>query len=362
MTVYFQRFHHLCLATARAPCYNADEASNLFAPSGTESQTGAREGGNRVKKRIGFFIIFVLILSCLAVPAGAASLPAAGKVVTGTARLHVRVSPSVNSAILTRLEPETWVTVLGDGNGWTRICYDGDAEGYVKSDYLKLKDGSHLAYAETGGSRLNVRRGAGTGFEIKAKLDDGARVAVLSESGGWATVLFDGTRKGYVASRYLTLRQPQRTALNVPYYMQTDARWKNVPVGTKGGTIGSIGCTTTCLAMCESYRTGKAVTPDVMASRLQYQPGGSLYWPSNYRTELSGPDALQRTRAILESGKPVLFGAKKANGTQHWVVVTGCTGDTAAQFSIHDPASAKRTTLQDYLAIYPNYYKLAYYA
>ena len=314
-----------------------------------------------MKKRFCFFIVFVLILSCLTLPAAAADLPAAGRVATGTARLHVRAAPSVSSTILTKLEPDAWVTVLGETGGWTRVCYDSDETGYVKSEYLKLKAGSFLAYADTDGARLNVRRGAGTGYEIKAKLSDGDRVAVLSESDGWATVLFNGTRKGFVAARYLTRKAPQRTALNVPYYLQTDARWKNVAIGKSGGTIGSIGCTTTCLAMTESYRTGKTVTPDVMASRLQYQPGGSLYWPSNYNTELSGANVLQRTKAVLQSGKPVLFGAKKANGTQHWVVVTGCTGDTAAQFSIHDPATAKRTTLQDFLAVYPNVYKLAYY-
>lgn len=316
-----------------------------------------------MKKRLCFFIVFVLILSFTILPGTAASaLPGAGKVTTGASRLNVRAAPSTGSEILTKLEPDAWVTVLGETGGWSRICYGDDATGYVKSDYLKYKDGSFLAWTNTPDSRLNVRRGAGTGFEVKAKLENGERVAVLNEADGWAVILFDGVRKGYVSSRYLTQQKPNRIALNVPQYFQTDARWKNVAIGTHGGTIGSIGCTTTCLAMCESYRTGKTVTPDVMASRLKYQPGGSLYWPSNYRTEFSGENVLQRTKAILESGKPVVFGAKKANGTQHWVVVTGCSGDTAAQFTIHDPASARRTTLQEYLNLYPNVYKLAYYA
>lgn len=46
-------------------------------------------------------------------------------------------------------------------------------------------------------------------------------------------------------------------------YMQTDARWKNLPYRVKGetATIGGSGCGPTCAAMVISTLTGKTVTP-----------------------------------------------------------------------------------------------------
>ena len=315
-----------------------------------------------MKKQFCFFIALILILSFTVLPAAAAEPTAAGgKVNTPASVLNVRAAPSTDSEIRAQLADDTWVTILSGSGAWYRVQYGVDDVGYVSSKYITPKSGSYLAFVNTGNSNLNVRRGAGTTAEIKAKLPDKSRVAVLTESGGWATILFHGSRKGYVAARYLTVKAPDRIALSVPHYLQTDRRWKNIAIGKSGGTLGTIGCTTTCLAMAESHRTGKAVTPDVMASRLTYAPGGSLYWPKGYTAEFSGSDALQRVKALLLDGTPVIFGAKKANGTQHWVVVTGCTGSSStSSFTINDPAGTSRTTLADFLAVYPNYYKFAY--
>ncbi len=61
--------------------------------------------------------------------------------------------------------------------------------------------------------------------------------------------------------------------------------------------------------------------------------------------------------------KPFAVGMKKANGGQHWVLVTGFTGGnslSASNFIINDPASTK-TKLSDVIANYPYFYKIAYY-
>jgi hypothetical protein len=66
----------------------------------------------------------------------------------------------------------------------------------------------------------------------------------------------------------------------------------------------------------------------------------------------------------LKQGKPVLLGAKNVYGSQHWVVITGFAGGslTAANFTIHDPGSNSRTSLQQFLNVYPNFYKYFYYS
>lgn len=60
----------------------------------------------------------------------------------------------------------------------------------------------------------------------------------------------------------------------------------------------------------------------------------------------------------------MLFGAKNSYGGQHWVVITGYIGGAAlstAGFTINDPDSSSRTTLQQFLGAYPSFYKYFVY-
>ena len=114
----------------------------------------------------------------------------------------------------------------------------------------------------------------------------------------------------------------------------------------------------------ESYRTSKTIYPDAMSKQLSYSSSGNLYWPSHYTVVTQSSGYLGTIYNLLRQGKPVLFGAKNASGGQHWVVVTGYNGGsslTASGFTIHDPGSNSRTTLQQFLNNYPNFYKFFYY-
>ena len=315
-----------------------------------------------MKKQVCFLIALILMLGVLPFPQSrAASQSAAGKVATQSTNLNVRSGPSTANSISGKLEKGSWVTLLTKKGDWWRVRFGANAYGYCSAAYIEEKSGSFLDTLRQNG--VSVYRGAGTEYEIKKTLPAGEQVAVLTQSEGWSCILFNGTRKGYIQTANLTSAAASRISLSVPYYAQTNSQWKNVPLGTQGGTIGTIGCTTTCLAMCESFRTQKSVTPDQMAKKLAYTAGGSLYWPANYNTALLSSASLEKVLAILQEGKPVIFGAKKASGTQHWVVVTGFDGTalSAGAFSIRDPGASARKTLADFFAVYPNVYKLAWY-
>jgi len=125
----------------------------------------------------------------------------------------------------------------------------------------------------------------------------------------------------------------------------------------------SIGCVTAALAAAESYRTGdSSLTPARMLSRLSYDSDGDVAWPSNYRSYTSG-GYLEKTYQLLQSKRPVIFGAKTSAGRMHWVVVTGFSGGSLdpSRFTIHDPGSSSRTNLQQFLKVYPTFYKYFYY-
>ncbi len=311
--------------------------------------------------------LLIMLTTVVAVPRASASSQAyAGKVTTASTSLNVRKSPSVSSAVITSLSKNSWVTLVKKSNSWWYVEYAEEKYGWCHGDYIKKYTNSYPVTVNIKSDSLNVRKGAGTTYSVKDRLIKGEDAVVLSESGDWARILYRGNKTGYAHKSYLKKVTPSSdsVSLNVPSYKQTDSRWSSYPIGTTGGTIGTIGCTTTALAMTESYHTGTTVTPKAMAQKLSYSASGSLYWPSYYSVEYASSDYLSKIYSLLKQGKPVVLGAKKSNGTQHWVTVTGYSGSTEAfsnsGFTINDPGSSTRKTVADFLNAYPNVYKIVY--
>lgn len=311
------------------------------------------------------FIAVIVIILAVAVfaptRAEAADLnSAAGAVTVSSGRLNVRSAPSASASVVTTLNKGGYITLLSRTGSWWRVEYAKGAYGYCYEDYVTPIAGTPTAVDISYGS-LNVRSGAGTSYGKKASLYDGETVILLSSSGGWSRILYHGTNTGYVSSNYLSSGGSYRAvSLKVPSYKQTDSRWSGVKIGSSGKTIGQIGCTTTAIAMIESYRTGTTIYPGEMAKKLSYTSTGSVYWPSDYTAVTSSAGYLSKIYDQLIQGKPVLFGAKNRWGGQHWVVVTGHTGGsslTTGSFTINDPGSNSRTTLQQFLNSYPTFYK-----
>lgn len=321
-------------------------------------------------KKIISFVLIMGIASCLilfsdnTVNAASAS-STAGTVSVNSGRLNVRSAASTTSSVLTALPNGSHITLISKSGSWWKVEYAAGKYGYCSSAYITQLSGSNAVYVSTSGSNLNVRTGPSSSYAIKGKISNGTAVVKLSEYGDFSKILYNGTLTGYVSNRYLRAFSSSGTAvsLTVPDYKQTDSRWANVTLGSSGKTIGQIGCTTTTLAMTESYRTGSAVTPSAMSKKLTYSSSGSLYWPSNYTFVTNSDSYLYTIRGLLNQGKPVILGCKKSTGSQHWVVVTGYNGKgvSSENFIINDPGSRSRTTLSQFLSVYPNFYKIAYY-
>lgn len=319
-------------------------------------------------KKITSVLCVLLICVCAifgtAANAGAATLSSsAGKVATTSGRLNIRSSGSTGAAILSSVAKDSYITLLSKSGNWWYVEYAKGKYGYASADYIRTVSATPATVQLQSGS-LNVRSGAGTGYSVIGRLYSAEVVLVLSTANGWSRVLWNGTKTGYVSNAYLQIGTYTPISLSVPYYKQSDSRWANVTLGSSGKTIAQSGCTTTAIAMIESYRTGTTIYPDAMAKKLKYTSGGSVYWPSNYQAVTSSTDYLKNIYNRLKQGKPVLFGSKKASGGQHWVVITGYTGGsslTASGFQILDPGTASRTNLQQHLNYYPNFYKYFYY-
>ena len=323
-----------------------------------------------MKKIVSIFLTITITFTLLVIPIksyGATLTSQAGIVSVTSGKLNVRKSASTNSGILTTLSNGSYITLISKSGNWYYVEYADGKYGYCHKNYLKLDSGKTTT-VKTQSTSLNVRSGAGASYSIKDSVSKGDIVIILSSSNGWSKILYDGVKTGYVSSQYLSTEASVSTyskiSLNVPDFKQTDSRWANVKIGSSGKTISQIGCATTAIAMMESYRTGTTIYPDAMSKKLSYSSSGNVYWPSNYSVVTSSSGYLSKIYQKLKEGKPVLFGAKKSNGTQHWIVITGYLGGNsliASNFIINDPGTKYRTTLQSFLNEYPNFYKFFYY-
>ena len=325
-----------------------------------------------MKKTISIFMAMVLSLSLIPfTPRVSATekIYGAGKVATTSTALNVRSSASGTSTVKAKLSKDSYVTLISKSGNYWRVQYSAAGYGYCHADYIKASS-TNVRTVKTTSGRLRVRSSASGSAEIKDYLSSGIQVTVLSTSGSFSRILYNGVKRGYVASSYLVSESSASDSsykgikLSVPSYKQTDSRWGNVTLGSSGQTIAKIGCATTAIAMLESYRTGTTIYPDAMAKKLSYTSGGAVYWPSHYTIITSSTGYLSKIYNLLKEGKPVLLGAKKNNGSQHYVVITGvkATGSlTTSSFYINDPGSSTRTTLNQFFAEYPNFYKMMTY-
>lgn len=325
-----------------------------------------------MKRILTFLLAAVLIIGALVLPTHAANADSKAGVIKAVGGLNVRAEPTTGSRVLTTLSNGSYVTLMSKAGSWWHVEYSGGSYGYCHADYITAVSGN-TATVNTDPSGLNVRSGPGTSYARIGGLSRGYRVIVLSTSGGWSRILYQGTKTGYASAQYLsengntgapsTPSGNQAVSLSVPSFKQYDSRWSWVTIGASGKTMEKIGCATTAIAMMESYRTGTTIYPDAMSKKLNYTPTGSVYWPTHYTTITSNTDYLNKIYNQLKQGKPVLFGAKNSYGTQHWVVITGFTGGslTAGNFTINDPGSNTRSDLQQFLNAYPSFYKYFYY-
>ena len=220
--------------------------------------------------------------------------------------------------------------------------------------------------------KLNVRESASSESTVVGHFAYGEQVLVSGKAeNGFYLVTGADSRSGkeitgYASEEYVLFEEPADpyVYLDVPLYRQYDVRWNGVRLGNSKFTIGSAGCTTTCLAMAKSYLSKETVRPDTMCASLWYDNNGNLGWPDECETR-GGSNRYEFLFSKLKEGVPVLVGGKTRSGRQHWVLVVGYTGDAkefkASDFMINDPGKDNRVNLKQFFDDFPILYKMAYY-
>ena len=128
----------------------------------------------------------------------------AGIVDISYGKLNVRSSSSTNSSIVTNLSKGSYVTLLSQSGSWWYVEYAKGKFGYCHSDYIDVVSSS-TATVNISSGYLNVRSGAGSTYSKIGTLNNNERVIILSSSGVWRKILYNGTKIGYVSSVYLKL-------------------------------------------------------------------------------------------------------------------------------------------------------------
>ena len=131
---------------------------------------------------------------------------------TGGAGVNVRTGAGTRYGRIGGLAEGASVTIVGQSGGWCQIKY-GSGTGWVCGDYVKKTSGGSSGGSSsggtstgkvsgTGGSGLNVRSGAGTGYGRIGGLGEGASVTIVGQSNGWYQIKY-GSGTGWVSSQFV---------------------------------------------------------------------------------------------------------------------------------------------------------------
>lgn len=227
-----------------------------------------------------------------------------------------------------------------------------------------LAAGAHAA--ESGvvavNTRLNVRAAPSTAAAVIGSLPSGHAVTLHQKDGDWWYAEYAAGTYGYVSANYIHTPDSALRAITlaVPSYKQTARAYASLRLPGSRERISTHGCAVTSLAMTESYRTGRSITPRTVLAEQKFTSTGAIYWPSRYTR---GTCALSEIYRQLEKGSPVIVHVKKKNGSTHFAVVNGFKGGalTAENFTLLDPGSSSRTTLANLYTVYPIAVKTLYY-
>lgn len=274
-----------------------------------------------------------------------------------------------------------WSLHDGQSGRWKLIPVNSSQDTYNQGSYSNFAKGAYIVNTSDG---VNVRDGAGTGYRRVGASVYGTTFKVLETNGNWGYTnsikTTSGLKSGWVCLTYCNILPDDYSNnnsdngsiyLDVPMYLQGDKRWRSAELGDTKYTIWGYGCTVTGLAMMYSYNNSCTIYPNEIIQYLKFNQYGAVYWSGIYnlgftRKSYTGSISQSCMRTIynqLAEGRPVMIGATNSKGDEHWVVITGYSGNTnsfdSAYFSINDPAG-NHATLKQFLGYVDNVKYIVY--
>lgn len=147
-------------------------------------------------------------------PAASITIPSRTGSVKATI-LNVRLSPSVNSKVISTIKKNSIVTILSTNSGWHKVKLANGQTGYVSGNYISEtvvtppKTTTPVVSTKTGivtTSILNVRSSASTSSKIMTTLKKNSTVTITATRNGWHTVKLANGQTGYVSCNYVKIK------------------------------------------------------------------------------------------------------------------------------------------------------------
>lgn len=120
-----------------------------------------------------------------------------------TDSLKVRTGPSTGYDVITTLSKDTSFTVSGESGSWYYVLLSGGKKGYVSKDYVAK--GSGYSTCTVTDDSLNVRKGAGTNYDVVTTLKKDTVVTLLDDSGDWYKIKTSNGTVGWVDGSHVKL-------------------------------------------------------------------------------------------------------------------------------------------------------------
>ena len=158
-----------------------------------------------------------MITSALVVPMADVNTSHADEVMQTTARVNFRKGPGTNYSSMYVIDKGEKVTYLETNGNWIKAVHNSKT-GYIHKNYVSgVSSDSNteitsVKYVKASGG-LNVRKGPSTSYAKIGKLSNGAKVDVITTSGGWSKISY-GSTVGYVSNNYLVSAPSQNNGSN----------------------------------------------------------------------------------------------------------------------------------------------------
>lgn len=161
-----------------------------------------------MKKKL---LVCLLLMICLLPLEGLAARYGEVVRITNRNAVNVRKGPGTGYGMIGEAQPENIYAYLGTENGWHRILFTGDTEGYVSANLTTVEPGlvpDDVGYGErveavvnvTHYNALNVRKGPGTKYGSMGEAKPGSSWPYLGTDDGWNIIEYTNGRIGYLAA------------------------------------------------------------------------------------------------------------------------------------------------------------------
>ena len=117
--------------------------------------------------------------------------------------VNIRSSASTSASIIGTGVKGTSYGVISQENGWAKIETEDGLVGYMNLGYFSVSETEKIKVTITG-SAVNVRKGAGTNYDVIGAAYKGQIFPVLGKENGWYKISFNNA-SGFVSGDYVTL-------------------------------------------------------------------------------------------------------------------------------------------------------------